>query len=125
MAQWDGTSFSYCLPRPLIQTQVVGPVRYHLATLLTLYHLPILLGGAKELGIVYINIIRGAKEPRNLQNHRGVIAWLQTALRWSSSQTITLPQTSMETHIAPFFRGTVVFIGPLLGFHVSFQECMR
>ena len=33
--------------------------------------LPILLGGAKELGIVYINIIRGAKEPRNLQNHRG------------------------------------------------------
>ena len=28
-------------------------------------------GGAKELGIVYINIIRGAKEPRNLQNHRG------------------------------------------------------
>ena len=34
--------------------------------------LPILLGGAKELGIVYINIIRGAKEPRNLQNQRGV-----------------------------------------------------
>ena len=34
---------------------------------------PILLGGAQELGIVYINIIRGAKEPRNLQNHRGVI----------------------------------------------------
>ena len=29
------------------------------------------MGGAKELGIVYINIIRGAKEPRNLQNHRG------------------------------------------------------
>ena len=26
----------------------------------------------KELGIVYINIIRGAKEPGNLQNHRGV-----------------------------------------------------
>ena len=36
-------------------------------------YLPIHLGGAKELGIVYINIIRGAKEPRNLQNHRGVI----------------------------------------------------
>ena len=36
-------------------------------------YLPILLGGAKELGIVYINIIRGAKEPRNLQNHRGDI----------------------------------------------------
>ena len=34
-------------------------------------HLPILWGGAKELGIVYMNIIRGAKEPRNLQNHRG------------------------------------------------------
>ena len=34
-------------------------------------YLPILLGGPKELGIVYINIIRGAKEPRNLQNHRG------------------------------------------------------
>ena len=32
--------------------------------------LPILLGGVKGLGIVYINIIRGAKEPRNLQNHR-------------------------------------------------------
>ena len=32
---------------------------------------PIFLGGAKEVGIVYINIIRGAKEPRNLQNHRG------------------------------------------------------
>ena len=30
------------------------------------------MGGAKELGMVYINIIRGAKEPRNLQNHRGV-----------------------------------------------------
>ena len=29
--------------------------------------LPILLGGAKELGIVYINRIRGAKERRNLQ----------------------------------------------------------
>ena len=29
--------------------------------------LPILLGGAKEPGIVYISIIRGAKEPRNLQ----------------------------------------------------------
>ena len=24
-----------------------------------------------ELRIVYINIVRGAKEPRNLQNHRG------------------------------------------------------
>ena len=34
--------------------------------------LPILLWGAKELEIVHINIIRGAKEPRNLQNHRGV-----------------------------------------------------
>ena len=34
--------------------------------------LPILLGGAKELEIVHINIIRGSKEPRNLQNHRGV-----------------------------------------------------
>ena len=33
--------------------------------------LPILLGGAKELGMVYVNIIRGAKEPRNIQNHRG------------------------------------------------------
>ena len=33
--------------------------------------LPILLGGAKELGIVYINIIRGAEELRNLQSHRG------------------------------------------------------
>ena len=32
----------------------------------------LILGGAKELGIVYINIIGGAKEPRNLQNHRGV-----------------------------------------------------
>ena len=29
----------------------------------------------------------------------------------------------METHIAPF-RRTVVFIGPLLGFHDSFRECM-
>ena len=36
-------------------------------------YLPILLRGAKELGIVYINIIRGAKEPRNLPNHRGVM----------------------------------------------------
>ena len=25
--------------------------------------------------------------------------------------------------IWPHFRGTVVFKGPLLGFHVSFQEC--
>ena len=38
--------------------------------------LPIPLGGAKELGIVYINIIRGAKEPRNLQNHRGVVNYV-------------------------------------------------
>ena len=32
-------------------------------------------GGAKELGIVHISIIRairGAKEPRTFQNHRGV-----------------------------------------------------
>ena len=36
----------------------------------------------------------------------------------------TLPQTNMETHIAPFLV-TVVFKGPLLGFHVSFQECNR
>ena len=36
-------------------------------------YLPMLLGGAKELEIVHINIKRGAKEPRNLQNHRGVI----------------------------------------------------
>ena len=36
-------------------------------------YLPILFGGAKELGIVHISIIRGAKEPRNLQNHRGVM----------------------------------------------------
>ena len=35
--------------------------------------LPLLFGGAKELGIVYINIIKGAKEPRNLHNHRGVV----------------------------------------------------
>ena len=34
-------------------------------------------GGAKELGIVCINIIRGAKEPRNLQNHRGVGALIK------------------------------------------------
>ena len=33
--------------------------------------IPILLGAAKELGIIYINRLRGAKEPRNLQNHRG------------------------------------------------------
>ena len=26
---------------------------------------------AKDLGIVHISIIREAKEPRNLQNHRG------------------------------------------------------
>ena len=37
---------------------------------LGLQQLPILLGRAKELGIVYINIIRGAKEPRNLQQGR-------------------------------------------------------
>ena len=36
------------------------------------WYLLTLLGGAKELGIVYINIIRGAKEPRNLQNHTRV-----------------------------------------------------
>ena len=33
----------------------------------------------------------------------------------------TLPQTNMETNIAPFKR-TVVFIGPFWGFHVSFRE---
>ena len=42
-----------------------------LEPLQTIIQLPIPFGGAKELGIVYINIIRGAKEPRNLQNHRG------------------------------------------------------
>ena len=30
-----------------------------------------LLGGAKELGIVHISIIKGVKEPKNLQNHKG------------------------------------------------------
>ena len=33
----------------------------------------------------------------------------------------TLPQTNMETHIDPF-KGAVVFLGPFLGFHVSFRE---
>ena len=32
-------------------------------------NLPILFGGAEELGIAHINIVRGAKEPRNLYNH--------------------------------------------------------
>ena len=27
--------------------------------------------GIKELGIVHVSILRGAKEPRNLQNYRG------------------------------------------------------
>ena len=33
----------------------------------------------------------------------------------SESQGNTLPQTNMETHIAPF-KGTLVFIGPFFGF---------
>ena len=37
---------------------------------------------------------------------------------------LTLPETNMETHIVTF-RGTVVFTGPFLGFHVSFRECIR
>ena len=37
----------------------------------------------------------------------------------------SLPFTLAQTNMEPHFRGTVVFIGPLLGFHVSFQECMR
>ena len=50
------------------------PARY--IPFILLPYLPIPFGGAKELGIVYINIIRGAKEPRNLQNHRGDIVEL-------------------------------------------------
>ena len=45
-----------------------------------MFCLPISLGGAEELGIVYINTIRGAKEPRNLQNHRGVVAFSERDL---------------------------------------------
>ena len=36
---------------------------------------------------------------------------------------IHFPQTNMETQIAPF-KGTVILIGTLLGFHVSFRECI-
>ena len=35
---------------------------------------PYFFWGAKELGIVFINILKGATEPRNLQNHGGVKA---------------------------------------------------
>ena len=44
--------------------QLQGPL---LLLLFLLILLPRLLRGAKELGVVYINIIRGAQEPRNLQ----------------------------------------------------------
>ena len=58
--------------------------------------LPIHLGGAKELGIVYINIIRGAKEPRNLQNHRGVkneqLLYASSTSSWSG--ILSLPSST-------------------------------
>ena len=37
---------------------------------------------------------------------------------------IALPQTNMETPIAPFFERTVGFTGAFLGFHVSSMEGM-
>ena len=40
---------------------------------------------------------------------------------WGYQDPLKLPQTNMETHMAPF-KGTVVFIGPFLGFHVSLQK---
>ena len=46
---------------------------------------------------------------------------LMGMLQLHTLQHATLPQTNMETHIAPF-KGTVVCIGPFLGFHVSFRE---
>ena len=40
----------------------------------------------------------------------------------STLQAVHPLQANMETNLA-HFRGTIVFVGPLLGFHVSFQEC--
>ena len=48
------------------------PLLNGLINIKLIYSLSLLLGETKDLGILYINIIRGAKEPRNLQNHRGV-----------------------------------------------------
>ena len=67
-----------CLPMMMLKTSFLLKVlnaKPLLALRLLVWfrdeHLPILLGGATELGIVYINRIRGAKEVRNLKNHRG------------------------------------------------------
>ena len=64
-------------------------------TFFTELRLPRLWGGAKELGIVYIKFIRGAKEPTNLQNHRGgglsqsqmffVVSYRSTQRAWRGS----------------------------------------
>ena len=58
------------------------------------------LAEAKELGMVYINIIRGAKEPRKLQNHRRVM------MLWK-----------VTTHTIKADKGTGK-AGPALGFWV-------
>ena len=70
------------------QASNLGSRSSHLSVALVLLGLlPILFGGAKELGIVHISIIRGAKEPRNLQNHRGVI--VKKSLLRSAAQKLT------------------------------------
>ena len=62
-----------CLPMMMLKAsfllKVLNPKPLLALRLLVWFqdeHLPIFLGGAKELGIV-----RGAKEVRNLKNHRG------------------------------------------------------
>ena len=59
--------------------------------------LPILLGGAKELGIVHINRVKGAKEPRNLQNHRGDYNELNVQLLLGGGRT--QPKTLNPIHL--------------------------
>ena len=64
---------------PILETTIYLSPQTRLEGSLVLAHhpdkvfsYPYCWGGAKELGIFYINIIRGAKELRSLQNHGGV-----------------------------------------------------
>ena len=45
------------------------------------------IGGAKELGVIYFPTNGGAKEPRNLPNHRVVLTLMTSSVKWWCSET--------------------------------------
>ena len=61
-------------------------------------------GGAKELGIVYVNIVRGAKEPRNLQNYRGVYIYIYMYMYTNKLPQAVAEEETDEAEEAAFGR---------------------